>query len=200
MIGNIFLQAEAGASILVAIIVAVIVSAIFYGILKRNISSLKEKLSPLANIDPKIQYDVSQMQTNLQNVYTDLTNLKTTLPHTNEVTAVQENIKQLCTDFTSLKTNIDEQVNKMLLVTAEDLNNAKDQMIKTATEKITEHANSHLRECTQLDLGHFLSDYGWMNNNTARLGIDITAGNVKVQTRSGVNASATRVYPVALVR
>ncbi len=52
----------------------------------------------------------------------------------------------------------------------------------------------------QLDLGHFLSDYGWMNNNTSRLGIDITPGNVKVETKSGVNASATRVYPVALVR
>ena len=26
----------------------------------------------------------------------------------------------------------------------------------------------------QLDLGHFLADYGWMNNNTARLGIDIS--------------------------
>ncbi|MEE9215747.1 MAG: hypothetical protein V3U54_13410 [Thermodesulfobacteriota bacterium] len=53
---------------------------------------------------------------------------------------------------------------------------------------------------TQLDLGHFLSDYGWMNNNTARLGIDITPGNVKVETKAGVASSATRVYPVALVR
>lgn len=53
---------------------------------------------------------------------------------------------------------------------------------------------------TQLDLGHFLADYGWMNNNVARLGIDITAGNVKVETKAGVATSATRVYPVALVR
>jgi len=52
---------------------------------------------------------------------------------------------------------------------------------------------------TQLDLGHFLADYGWMNNNTSRLGIDITAGNVKIETTAGV-AEATRVYPVALVR
>jgi len=53
---------------------------------------------------------------------------------------------------------------------------------------------------TQLDLGHFLSDYGWMNNNVSRLGIDITPGNVKVETKAGVASSATRVYPVALVR
>jgi len=52
---------------------------------------------------------------------------------------------------------------------------------------------------TQLDLGHFLADYGWMNNNTSRLGIDISVGNVKVETIAGV-AEATRVYPVALVR
>ena len=52
----------------------------------------------------------------------------------------------------------------------------------------------------QLDLGHFLADYGWMNDNTARLGIDITAGNVKVNTTAGVATSVTRVYPVALVR
>jgi len=53
---------------------------------------------------------------------------------------------------------------------------------------------------TQLDLGHFLSDYGWMNTNSAKLGIDITAGNVKVETTAGVASEATRVYPVALVR
>jgi len=53
---------------------------------------------------------------------------------------------------------------------------------------------------TQLDLGHFLADYGWMNDNAARLGIDITAGNVKVETKAGVATSVTRVYPVALVR
>jgi len=52
---------------------------------------------------------------------------------------------------------------------------------------------------TQLDLGHFLSDYGWMNDNVSRLGIDITPGNVKIETTAGV-AEATRVYPVALVR
>lgn len=53
---------------------------------------------------------------------------------------------------------------------------------------------------TQLDLGHFLADYGWNNDNTAKLGIDITAGNVKVETKAGVASEATRVYPVALVR
>ena len=53
---------------------------------------------------------------------------------------------------------------------------------------------------TQLDLGHFLADYGWMNNNVARLGLDITPGNVKVETKAGVASSDTRVYPVALVR
>ena len=52
----------------------------------------------------------------------------------------------------------------------------------------------------QLDLGHFLADYGWMNNNTSRLGLDITPGNVKVETKAGVATSVTRVYPVALVR
>lgn len=53
---------------------------------------------------------------------------------------------------------------------------------------------------TQLDLGHFLSDYGWMNSNVSKLGIDITPGNVKVETTAGVASEATRVYPVALVR
>jgi len=52
----------------------------------------------------------------------------------------------------------------------------------------------------QLDLGHFLADYGWQNDDVSRLGIDITPGNVKVQTKAGVSSSVTRVYPVALVR
>ncbi|PIN83083.1 MAG: hypothetical protein COV65_04445 [Nitrosopumilales archaeon CG11_big_fil_rev_8_21_14_0_20_33_24] len=110
------------------------------------ISSLKHKIEPLVNIDPKIQYDVSRIQTDLQTVYTDLTNMKTNLPHTNEVAIVQENVKKLCNDFTELQTSLGDQVNKLKLVTTEDLHKAKDEMIKTATEKVTEHANNHLTE------------------------------------------------------
>ncbi len=144
MISAIYLQTEVGVAAIIAIIIAAIISFIFYAIQKRSFSKLKEKLSPLTNIDPKIQYDVSRMQTDLQTVSTNVTNLTTNLPHTNEVTAVQENVQQLCTDFTELKTSIDDQMNKIQLVTTEDLNKTRDQMIKDATEKITEHANNHL--------------------------------------------------------
>jgi len=145
MLENAFLQTE-GATIIMAIIVAAIISTIFYAAQKRSISSLKHKIEPLVNIDPKIQYDVSRIQTDLQTVYTDLTNMKTNLPHTNEVAIVQENVKKLCNDFTELQTSLGDQVNKLKLVTTEDLHKAKDEMIKTATEKVTEHANNHLTE------------------------------------------------------
>lgn len=130
---------EGGAVVIaaiVAVIVAVIVSIVFLGIQRRT--------SP--RIDSKVQYDVSRMQTDLQNIYTDLTNLKTGLPHTNEVTAVQENVKKLCGDFTELKTTIEDQMNKFRLGTTEDLTKTRDEMIKTATEKLTDYANNHLTE------------------------------------------------------
>lgn len=139
-----FLQAESGAVVIIAVLAAIIISAVFFGIQRRTISSIKEKLTTLAQIDPKIQYDVSRMQTDLLTVYTDITNLKTELPHTTEVATVQENVKKLCTDFTELQTNIAEQMNKFRLGTTEDLNKTRDEMIKSATEKLTEHANNHL--------------------------------------------------------
>jgi len=107
MLEQIFLQVESGGTILMAIIVAVVISAIFYGIQRRSISAITKKLQPLANLDPKIQYDVSRMDAELKTAYSDLTNLKINLPHTDEVRIVEENIKKLCGDFTDLKTNID---------------------------------------------------------------------------------------------
>jgi len=146
MLESLFLQAETGAVMLMAIIVAVIISAIFYGIQRRGISAIKKSLQPLTSLDPKIQYDVSRIDTELKTAYSDLTNLKTNLPHTNEVTALQENILKLCSDFTELRTNIDDQMNKFKLGTTEDLHKTKDEMIKNATQQVTEHANTHLAE------------------------------------------------------
>ncbi len=146
MLEQIFLQAESGGAILMAIIVAVVISAIFFGIQRRSISAITKKLQPLANLDPKIQYDVTRMDAELKTAYSDLTNLKINLPHTDEVRIVEENIKKLCGDFTDLKTNIDEQMNKFKLVTTEDLTNTRDEMIKNATQQVTEHANTHLVE------------------------------------------------------
>jgi len=142
----IFLQTEAGAAIIIAVLAAIIISAIFFGIQRRGISSIKERLTTLAQIDPKIQYDVSRMQTDLQSVYTNLTNLKTELPHTAEVASMQENVKNLCGDFTELKTSLEEQMNKFRLVATEGLNKTRDEMIKTAAEKLIENANNHLTE------------------------------------------------------
>jgi len=141
----VLLQTE-GSTVIMAIIVAVIISTIFYVAQKRSISSLQKKIEPIVKIDPRIQYDVSRIQTDLQSLYSDLTSMRTNLPHTNEVATVQDNVKKLCDDFTELQTNLGEQMNKLKLVTTEDLHKAKDEMIKTATEKVTEHANNHLLE------------------------------------------------------
>lgn len=146
MIQHVFLQTELGGTVIFAIIAAIVISAIFYGISQRNISQIKNRLQPLSKIDPKIQYDVSRIETDLKTAYEDLTSLKTNLPHTNEVTSLQENIQKLCLDFTDLKTNIDEQMDKFKLGTTEDLHKTKDEMIKNVAQTITERANSHLLE------------------------------------------------------
>jgi len=129
-----------------AILAAIIIGAIFYGMQRKSISSIKERLAILAQIDPKIQYDVSKMQTDLQNVNSDLINLRTGLPHTTEIASMQENVNKLCGDFTEMKTNLDEQMNKFKLGTTEDLNKTQELMIQTAREKLIEHAKNHLIE------------------------------------------------------
>jgi len=50
----------------------------------------------------------------------------------------------------------------------------------------------------QLDLGHFLIDYGWMND-APELGINIDKKEIKVKTVAGVASEATEVNPWALV-
>ncbi len=143
---HIFLQTELGGLVILTIIIAVITSVIFYAASQRSISAIKKKLQPFSNLDPKIQYDVSRIETDLKTAYEDLTSLKTNLPHTNEVTSLQDNIQKLCLDFTYLKENIDEQMNKFKLGTTEDLHKTKDEMIKNATQTVTEHANNLLLE------------------------------------------------------
>jgi hypothetical protein len=132
-----------GTSVISAIIVTVIICVIFFVIQRKSINSIKENITKLT-LDPKIQYDVSRIQTDLQVVSSDLTKLKVELPHTNEVTILQENVKRICDDFTTLKTTLDEEINKFRLGTAEDLNKTREQMITTATEKAVEFANNHM--------------------------------------------------------
>jgi len=144
LLNNLFLQIE-GTSVVSAIIVAIIICVIFFAIQRKSIGSIKEKIATLT-IDPKIQYDVSRIQTDLQMVSSDLTKLKVELPHTNEVTVLQENVKRICDDFTTLKTTIDEEINKFRLGTTEDLNKTREQMVTTATEKVVEYANSHITQ------------------------------------------------------
>ena len=54
------LQAE-GAAVLGAIMAALAICLIFYGMQRRSISGIKKSLQPLSAIDPNIQYRVSQM-------------------------------------------------------------------------------------------------------------------------------------------
>jgi len=125
MLQNFALQSEAGAAIILAIIVTVIISLIFYTTQKRNVSKIKE---------------------NLEKVSVDLNTLRTNLPRTTEVSFLQENMKRLCDDFGALKTSIEDQMNKISSTTTEDLNKTKDLMIKTANEKVVEDAINHLTE------------------------------------------------------
>lgn len=147
LIQQLFLQIEFDSTAVVfAMIVAIVISTIFYGVSQRSMSEIRKRLQPLSKIDPKIQYDVSRIEASLKTAYDDLTSLKTNLPHTNEVTSVQENIHRLCLDFTNLKQNIEDQMDKFSLRTTEDLHKTKEEMITNATRAITEYASSHLLE------------------------------------------------------
>jgi len=119
------LQVDAGATIIMVIIVALIISLIFYTSQKRNVSKIKD---------------------NLERVSADLNTLRTNLPRTTEVGFLQENMKRLCDDFGTLKTSIEDQMNKLNSNTTEDLNKTRDLMMKTGTEKVVETANNYLTE------------------------------------------------------
>ena len=144
MIQGFFLQASTSTAVIAAIVVAVIISVMFFGIQRKTISSIKNQISILQ--DPKIKYDVDRIQQDLNSVADNLTNLKTSIPHTTEVSNMQENVSKLCTDFNALKDALDEQMNLYRLNTTEDLNKTKEQMIKNATEEITEFAGNHIKE------------------------------------------------------
>ena len=144
MINHIFLQVSTGAAVIAAIFVAVIISAIFFAIQRKSISSIKNQISTLH--DPKIQYDVERLQKDIGSFSENLTNLKSSLPHTSEVSTMQENVTKLCSDFSELKTTIDSQMDLFRLNTTEDLTKTKDEMLKNATLEITELAGNHIKE------------------------------------------------------
>ncbi len=144
MIQHIFLQVSTGTAIIAAILVALIISVIFFAIQRKSISSIKNEIATLR--DPKIKYDVERIQKDLNSFSDNLTDLKTSIPHTTEVSTIHENVTKLCTDFTNLKTTLDGQMDLFRLNTTEDLNKTKDEMIKNATQQVTEYANIHLTE------------------------------------------------------
>ena len=141
---TIFLQASTSTVIIVAIFVAVIISVIFFAIQKKSISSIKNQITTLH--DPKIKYDVERIEKDLGSFSENLTNLRTSMPHTAEVSTMQENVTKLCSDFSELKTTLDSQMDMFRLNTTEDLTKTKEEMIKNATEEITELAGNHIKE------------------------------------------------------
>ena len=124
MIENIFLQATTSTAVIAAIFVAVIISAVFFAIQKKSISSIKNQIATLH--DPKIKYDVERIQKDMGSFSDNLTNLKSSIPHTAEVSNMQENVTKLCNDFTELKTTIDSQMDLFRLNTTEDLTKTKE--------------------------------------------------------------------------
>lgn len=145
MLDSLALQVSLDTTVIAAIIVAFLISTIFFAIQRRTISSIKSTLSTI-QIDPKIKYDVERIQTDLTNVSNNLVNLRTTIPHTNEINVMQENVSKLCNDFSTLQTNLEQQMSTFRYTTTEDLNNTKDQMIKNAAKEITEFADNHIKE------------------------------------------------------
>ncbi|MFZ1077648.1 MAG: endonuclease NucS domain-containing protein [Nitrosotalea sp.] len=125
MIGSYYLQIDAASAFIVAIIAAIVICVIFYGIQRRAVSKLKENLNQMSS---------------------DLTNVKVSAPHFNEVASLNENVKKLCNDFTIFKTGMEEQMNKFSTTTTEDLNKTKELMVKNATEEIVQVANNHITE------------------------------------------------------
>lgn len=127
------LQAE-GAAVLGAIMAALAICLIFYGMQRRSISGIKKSLRPLSAIDPNIQYRVSQIDEQVKTAMeardkqvalaermsmidgelkatcADLANLRTNIPHTNEITEVQRKMQSLCAEFTDLKSGVQTDI------------------------------------------------------------------------------------------
>ena len=138
---EIFLQITTERVVIIAVFMAVIVSAIFFSIQKRSIKSHVSKLD-----DPKIRYDVKRIQDDLSSFSDRFIDLKTSIPHTTEVNSMQANVTKLCNDFSELKTTLDSQMDRFRLNTTDDLTRTRDEMIKNATERVTEFAGNHIRE------------------------------------------------------
>lgn len=122
MIGDYFLQAETGASIFIALIITVM--SIVLIITQRK--------------------TISKMKQDLDRTSTELSNMKTTMPHYNEVNSLNDNVKKLCGDFTIFTNNIEERMNKFSTIATEDLNKTRDLMVKTAKDEVIKAANDHL--------------------------------------------------------
>ncbi|MEW6043070.1 MAG: endonuclease NucS domain-containing protein [Thermoproteota archaeon] len=123
MIGNYFLQAE-GIAIFVVIII-VVMFVIFLAAQRRSISKMKQELEKTSS---------------------EISNMKTAMPHYNEVNYLHDNVKKLCDDFVVFRTNIEEQMNKFSATATEDLNKTKELMVRTAKEEVVKAANDHLSQ------------------------------------------------------
>lgn len=139
------LQAEAGAA-LAALMIAVIISFLFYGLQRRSISKIKEAVQPLRALDPKIQYDVSRIDEKLRSTCDELTNIKIAAPHTTEVAAVQQNLQSLCADFDSLKSTLGDEMAGFKRERTVDMDKMRREMESEATKRVTEHAHEILAE------------------------------------------------------
>lgn len=157
MLGYLALQAEAGAAVLAAVVVAVIIGAIFYGLQRRSVSEIRKSLQPLRSIDPNIQQDVSRIGDQLRATCEDLKSLEKDHPSTNEVAMMHQNVQNLCADFADLKRRMDgemgelkqgtaDDMHRLRRGTAEDLERMRNDVMSRADAAVIEKAGAVLSE------------------------------------------------------
>ena len=124
LIGDYFLQIETGGAIFVAIVIA-LMSIILIAIQRKSLSKMKQDLDKTSS---------------------ELSNMKTAMPHYNEVNYLHDNVKKLCDDFVVFTSNIEDRMNKFSAIATEDLNKTRELMVKTAKDEVVKAATDHLSQ------------------------------------------------------
>lgn len=147
--------------LIVAAVLAIVVSVVFYAAQRRGISALQKSVHELGVPNHKIQYDIENVlkdlhalrttperldeyKARLEKTCNDLNALQVNLPHANEVATIQQNMQRLCADFTEYKTNIEDQIQKFTKSTSDDFNAVRAQMLNDAKESITKITREQL--------------------------------------------------------
>ena len=135
-----------GIDILVMSTIGLVLLSLFL-IQQKSLFDMTKRLRHVnAAASPAETLAISELSDQIQALRHEQNKLQENFPHTSEISSMQNENRELHAKFQRQEEQLTDTINKFMHNTAKDMEDTKNEMIRDATNKVTDYATKHLDE------------------------------------------------------